>query len=173
MLLALFLSSGCERTIEERCASAEVRACCLLSSAEAEAVLGASVGAPRAARGDGYSSCEYRVEDGRFAELLVFDSEPGATVEAARLRQRLERGRLRQVRPMPIPNFTGAEGFWVEDLPFPDSRAPAFWVAAGPDFFRVAATPLGDGWPDWKRPRDLARSVLRNLESASRSANSR
>lgn len=159
------LMGGCERTLEERCASAAVAACCLLSAAEAEATLGGAVGPAQAAQADGYSMCTYTVSDGRFAELVLFEPGGAEEMRSSRLRQLLEDGRVRGAARMPIPNFAGAEGFWVENLAFPDARERAFFVTAGAHFFRIAATPLGDGWPDWKRARDLSRPVLRNLNA--------
>jgi hypothetical protein len=167
LLVACMVLVGCERTIAERCETASSEACCLLSSAEAEAPLSSVVQRSAVVREEHWSSCRYETEGGEFAELVFFPEGGRQGTFAAKTRTLLETGRLRHARRMAVPNFT-AEAFWVTNAAFPDDHRPALFVITGSDFFRVSATPLGQGFPDWKRPRELARSVLRNLEARRR-----
>lgn len=162
LLLAATLLVGCERSIEARCATEPSEACCLLSSAEAEAPLSLVVQEPSIVHQKHWSRCRYEAPSGEFAELDFFPEGGRHGTFAAEMRRVLETNRLERVQRLAVPNFT-ATAFWVEDAAFPTGRGPVLFVIDGDDFFRVAATPLGQGFPAWKRPRELARSVLRNL----------
>ena len=167
VLVVFLLLVGCERSISERCATAPSEACCLLSRAEAESRLNGVAELARSQSYPGYSLCSYETEEGGGAELVYFPGggEPETFASATRDALAAEKSIL--ASSLKIPGYSG-RCWWVPGAAFPDGRQGVLFVADGDEFFRIAATPLGDGWPAWKRPRDLARVVLRNLAARDR-----
>ena len=164
IVVLMFLGS-CERTIEARCLAEAVEACCLLSRAEAESSVGIGLRRSRAWENERESGCLYATSNAGFAEILILRSFENSRSEGVGTDNFLPRVSAPEWEDISIAGVE-AKIFWQ---PATASKSEedvgALFVLHPETFFRIRTNPLGRGFPDWKRPRDVARRVLRNLEA--------
>lgn len=156
-LALLVLVTGCERDIEARCAAEPVKACCLLSLAQAESSVGSRLSRSRTWETETESGCLYTGGGEEFAEIVMFKNLEGwpGLEPLSRWEDVSIAGEVTAIFWQPGNEVGGEFG-----LAKPGGAVFA-WHSEVP--FRIRSNPLGAGYPDWKRSRDVVRRVLRNL----------